>query len=345
MIAFITAYSLTSAEVVVAFTALGAGIYIVFTIPGILSRHSPFQTPISIYFRTSLGNILLYFPSLQGKFISARKKLSRWIHLSNLQRLLPLSIQEVDFYLGNFSTPNTDDAHCVSWVLKNITNPEAIDEALRLAGVVRWFEDGCNSDPPYDYIVSIFKSCFDFSGSLDQQSKERASYSATAILQVHISALLHRPDENASKYPIPRVTADRSKMSGELKSVLDLLASMDGEPSPLLLFAKDPKRALWTSELLLWYTTNKNFNMTAYSSLIRKGDALHYPWWHEFPPEVVNNFLSVWCVYLGWEMDKKTPKIQKSCVFVTALAFSRRLADNNFLAAIQWKKHLNSYPP
>ena len=319
LIAFLTTYSLTSAKVVIAFTALGVGTYITFTVPGTFSRYSPFQTPMSTYVRASLGNILLYFPSKKDNFINVRKKLSRWIHLSGLQRSLPFSVQEVDLYLGNLNTPNADDAHCVSWILKNINNPEAIDEALRLAGAVRWFEGGCNSDPPYDYIVSIFKSCFDFTGSLDKKSEDRAFNSATAILQVHISALLHASDEHASKYPIPRVTTDRSEMNGDLKSVLDLLASVDGGPSSLLPFAEDPKRALWTSELLLWHTTNKRSDIATYSSLIRRGDVMHYAWWHKFSPEVVKNFLLVWCVYLDWEFGGKTLGIQKLCVFVTAL--------------------------
>lgn len=315
LIAFITTYSLTSAEVVIGFTALGAGTYILFTVPGALSRYSPFQTPISIYIRTTVGDFLRSLPVLEEKFNGVKKKLSRWVHLSNLQLQLPISIHEVDRSLGKGSTTNTDDAHCVSWILKNITDPGAIDAALRLAGVVRWFEGGCNSDPPYDYIVSIFKSCFDFAGSLDQKSKARAFYSATAILQVHISSLLHKQDGHIPNYPIPRVTTDRSKMNDDLMSVLDVLATMDGESPVLLPFAKDPKRAMWTSELLLWYATNERYDIATYSSLICKGDVLHYPWWHEFSPEVVNNFLLVWCVYLGWEIDNKAPRMRESYVF------------------------------
>lgn len=319
LIVFITTYSLTSGEVVFTFTVLGAVVYTVFTVPGVFSRYSPFQTPISIYIRTALGKILQSFPLLEGEFVKARKKLSRWVHLSYLQRLLPLSIQETDLSLGKFSTANTDDAHCVSWTLKNLTRPEAIDATLPLAGVVRWFEGGCNSDPPYDHIVSIFKSCFDFTGSLDQKSKERAFHSATAILQVHASALLYGPDDYASKHPIPRITTDRSKMKSDLKSVLDLLTNIDGDPSLLQAFAKHPKHVLWTSELLLWHVTNGRPDIAAYASLIRNEDVLHYSWWHEFSPEVVKNFLSVWCIHLGKEIGRETPEMQDSCVFITVL--------------------------
>ena len=43
---------------------------------------------------------------------------------------------------------NADDVRCVSWVLRNITDPEALDAAIRLAGTIRWFYGGINVDPP-----------------------------------------------------------------------------------------------------------------------------------------------------------------------------------------------------
>ena len=55
---------------------------------------------------------------------------------------------------------NTNDVQCVSWILWNITDPEALDAAIRLAATVLWFQDGLNTEPPYDLIISIFKGCF-----------------------------------------------------------------------------------------------------------------------------------------------------------------------------------------
>jgi len=51
---------------------------------------------------------------------------------------------------------NTDNVRCVSWVLRNITDPEAINSAIRLAGTVRWFQGDPDHDPPFDLIVSTF---------------------------------------------------------------------------------------------------------------------------------------------------------------------------------------------
>ena len=48
---------------------------------------------------------------------------------------------------------NTNDIQRVSWILRNITDPEALDTAIRLAGEIQWFGDGINVNPPYDQIV------------------------------------------------------------------------------------------------------------------------------------------------------------------------------------------------
>ena len=61
---------------------------------------------------------------------------------------------------------NTTDVRCVSWMLRNITDPEALDAAIRFAATVRWFEDGVNFEPPYDLIVSVLEGCFDSTASL-----------------------------------------------------------------------------------------------------------------------------------------------------------------------------------
>ena len=41
--------------------------------------------------------------------------------------------------LENLRKLNADNAHCVSWILRNITDPEVVDSAIRLAGTIRWF--------------------------------------------------------------------------------------------------------------------------------------------------------------------------------------------------------------
>ena len=52
------------------------------------------------------------------------------------------------------------NAYCVGWILQNITDPEAIDSAVCLAGTIRWFDSNTDVDVPFDAIVSVFEGGF-----------------------------------------------------------------------------------------------------------------------------------------------------------------------------------------
>jgi len=101
---------------------------------------------------------------------------------------------------------NTDHVRCACWVLRNITDPEAIDSDIRLAGTIRWFDGDSNHDPPYDLIVSTFDACFDSTKQLYPGMRDRAYFSARAILQVNMRARA-QSHERASKYPIPAISS------------------------------------------------------------------------------------------------------------------------------------------
>jgi len=97
---------------------------------------------------------------------------------------------------------NIDDASCVRWVLRNITEHEAIDSAIHLAGNIRWFHCGSDLDPPSDLIVSAFEGCFDSTGESYPGTKDRTYFSGRAILGAIVGARL-QCRERASKYTIP----------------------------------------------------------------------------------------------------------------------------------------------
>ena len=71
---------------------------------------------------------------------------------------------------------NADDVGCVSWILRNIADPEA------LADIIRWFDDGINVDPPYDLIISTFEACFDPTRRVYPGSRDSAYYAGLAIM-------------------------------------------------------------------------------------------------------------------------------------------------------------------
>jgi len=101
---------------------------------------------------------------------------------------------------------NAANAHCVSWILRNITDPEAIYSAIRLAGDIRWFDGDSSYDPPFDLIVSAFEACFDSAKQVYPGMGDRVYFLARATLQISLRARA-RPQEHASKYPIPAVSS------------------------------------------------------------------------------------------------------------------------------------------
>jgi len=94
---------------------------------------------------------------------------------------------------------NADNARCVCWILWNITDPEAINSAMRLASTVRWFEGDVDVDPPYDIILFSFQACFDLNDVLYPGMRDRAFVSGKALIQIHACAALR---SNGLKYPI-----------------------------------------------------------------------------------------------------------------------------------------------
>ena len=44
--------------------------------------------------------------------------------------------------LAAIQMASAKDVGCVSWILRSITDQEALDTAIRLAGMIRRFEDG-----------------------------------------------------------------------------------------------------------------------------------------------------------------------------------------------------------
>ena len=82
-----------------------------------------------------------------------------WNHRQSLPTTIPLesvlaqqpepSLRPKDLSIIH-QTTNTSDARCVSWILRNIADPEALDAAVQLAGVIRWFDDGINVGLPCD---------------------------------------------------------------------------------------------------------------------------------------------------------------------------------------------------
>ena len=128
-------------------------------------------------------------------------------------------LKPMDLYI--IHRMNASDAQCVSWVLRNITDPEALNAAIRLAGTVRWFDDGVNADLPYDVIVSTFEACFDSTGNLHPGSRDRAYYSGRAMMWIHALAMCES-EEFASAFPFPITEYSAPGLDVNLRHLLQI---------------------------------------------------------------------------------------------------------------------------
>ena len=104
--------------------------------------------------------------------------------------------------LDTIPKKNSNCVRCVSWVLKDITDPETLDAAIILAGTIRWFEDGIDVKPLYDLIIFTFDTCFGSDRVLHPGSRNRAYYSGRAILWIYTLAVC-KSEEVARSFPIP----------------------------------------------------------------------------------------------------------------------------------------------
>ena len=205
------------AYTLIGLTSLGAAFFIAIVIVGTSSYACPFQTPASA---------ALHGPwkKVRCKVVSSGDHLKRVLSYSirmskrRVRSLLRRPSPPVGIPLGGIQIQepkprlkpkdlaiirgkNTNDAQCVSWILRYITDPEALDVAIRLAGTIRWFDDGINIDPPYDLIVSTFKAGFGPTGRLYPASRDKVYYSGRAMMWINSLAMC-KSRELARRFPL-----------------------------------------------------------------------------------------------------------------------------------------------
>ena len=220
---------------------------------------------------------------------------------------------------------NVDNAHCVSWVLHNITDPEAIDSAIRLAGTIHWFNGDPNHDPPFALIVSAFGTCFDSTGQLYPGMRDQAYFSARAMLQINMGARA-QSHKHASKYPILAIPSSSSQHTDPdlhhiiLMLELNLHKSNSHPNRPTFSFpsvgTNTHTHSLWVSNLLVDLThTGPNPILRSYSSYLSAAFTGHQA--------VIANTLLMWYMFLGGHVEEETVwAVDKSYVTAITLSFS-----------------------
>jgi len=255
---------------------------------------------------------------LDRAFGNTKQRLAQEIRMLGRAVLLPFTAKDVNHQprlhrdgpglrvlvrnLEALRRRNTDHVRCACWVLRNITDPEAIDSDIRLAGTIRWFGCDSNHDPPYDLIVSTFEACFDSTKQLYPGMRDRAYFSARAILQVNTRARA-QSHEFASKYPIPAISSSSFKYTDpDLHHVIRLLERNSGTRGPILCFPGDTTthaHSLWMSNLFVDLTrASPNPTLKSYESYLSAAVTDHRP--------VIANILLIWDMFLGGHVEEET---------------------------------------
>jgi len=238
---------------------------------------------------------------------------------------------------------NVDNARCVCWVLRNITDPEAIDSAIRLAGTIRWFDGDSDHNPPFDLIVSAFEVCFDSTKQLYPGMRDRAYFSARAILQINMRARV-RSQDRASKYPIPTVSADSANSfqhdDPDFFHLIHMLNNNLNAPRPILLFPDGASvtqtHSLWLSKLFVDFTrTGTNPILESYESYLTIARANHQA--------TIANILLMWCMFLGGHVEEETIwAVDKSYAEISSFLSAYLISCT---PVIHWKSSSPTYLP
>jgi len=314
------------AYTLISLTSLGVAFYVAIVIAGVSSYACPFQTPASVGLRDLWKKVQDGIVSLTA-FYTLMLLVARWMWKHGAQSLLrrqlvpPTPPESIKVHgpepwmtpkdLATTRRTNADDVLCVSWILRNITDQEALDAAVRLAGTIRWFDDGINVDPPYDLIVSTFEACFDLTGKLYPGSRDRAYYSGRAMTWVHALATC-KSEEFGDRFPLryteylaPGLDHDLEHLlrvnhpNNTLRYIFDLL-----EVSP----EHTPSHSQWSSNVLLHLAWA---NRTRLNYMYFMG---HIPRVREtkitLPLDAVLSRLLTWCILLDSPVEEEALKIR-----------------------------------
>jgi len=215
---------------------------------------------------------------------------------------------------------NTDDILCVSWILRHITDPEALDAALPLAGEIRWFDDGASVNPPYDLIVSIFEACFDSTRKLYPGLRDRAYYSGRAIWWIHTLAL-YKSYDFARAFPLPDVEYTTPAPDPDLKHLLRASRINDGIASLFRInLGQTPLHLQWISNLLLHYFSA---NLTEqYRNFSLQWLTYSYTTKTTIPLNTALNRILVWCTFFGSSVEEEALMVQDKLYDICCFCFS-----------------------
>lgn len=242
------------------------------------------------------GLAILPYGTLLSGHISAP------LYTSHSWSLSPI-LKEQD--LGLPRRTNRADARCISWILDRITDPEAVNSALRLACTIRWYDDGVDSQPSYEELNSVLVECFGFDGKVHPGMRNRAYDCARVIGRLFVLAWARSEDLVLSRIPHrpPSRWITGAADDPDLRSILSLLSdfSYGGEPpiSEEDFAGISTTHTTWVSDLLLHleWARRDNYETVLFlpAFLLRQKLPL--------PTIAIANILMTACISLGWPIN------------------------------------------
>jgi len=316
------------AYTLITLTGLGVGFYVAIVIAGMSSYACPFQTPASTTLRGPWKKVRRGIVS-SIVYCAQVPLYTHWLLTSKVRPFLHrqsrpwLEQKELDI----IHRTNTNDVRCVSWILRNITDPEALDAAIRLAGEIRWFDDRINVEPPYDLIVSTFEACFDSTGKLYPGSRDRAYYSGRATIWIRTLAMC-KSEEFAKTFPLPGTKCAAPGLDLDLRHLLPINSqawAVNWCAARLLEINREhtPSHSQWISNVLLHLSWANPITLDIGLILNHISSA------HEtetiIPLNVTLNRLLVWCIFLGSPVEEEALKVRDKSYGISCSLFFRSL--------------------
>ena len=214
--------------------------------------------------------------------------------------------------LAEIQTKNSNDVRCVSWVIKNITDPEALDAAIRCASTIWWFEDKTDMELLYNLTIAVFDSCFGPGGEVYPGLRDRTYYSLRAIIWIHVLAMCQ-----SLTFPLPPPQFGARGLDDDLDQLLDftLYESRVGNFGPLLLpFNSTPSHSRWMSNVLLylpWAQFKPDDRLTHDYRLLIDQTSMSL--------EILLNRLLICCNLLGSPAEEELLKLQDTSYDISCL--------------------------
>ena len=236
---------------------------------------------------------------------------------------------------------NADNVRCVAWVLKDITDPEALDAAIQLAGTIWWFEDGIDVKPIYDLLLSTFSACFGSDRRLHQGLRDRAYYSGRAIIWIHTLAVC-KSEELAREFRFSGGTYNCPWSDYDLGHLTCIFKSnsLDNFFKILLDFNEQYTNLhlQWTSNVLLHLS-----RATRIESISHWGFIKYASQWGNvsIPPDLLTNIFLMCSHFLGSPVEEEVLKIQDKSYDISCFCFSSHLHHPS--PVIAWRKSLNKW--